>query len=121
VLKKTLSILALASIVTGGALRSGESKALADDEPLQARPAATAEAQQGSTWHRGGYADGYRDGYRQGFRAGYQDGLSGVYREPNLDSSPGSAYELGFSRGYRQGYRDGFHRGSAEARPGRPW
>jgi hypothetical protein len=126
VLKKILSILTLASIVTGAALWSGVSKVLANDEFLQARPAATAEVQQGSSQHRsdfqggGDYANGYRYGYRLGFQDGYHDGLSGnhIIRERNYGQS---AYELGFSRGYRQGYQDGFHRGTAEARPGNRW
>jgi hypothetical protein len=122
VLKKTLSILlALAAIVTGGALWSGVSKALAHDEPLQARPAATAEAQQGGSQHFGGYADGFRDGYRQGSRDGYEDGLSGGYRIRNRDGSSESAYDRGFGDGYARGYQDGLRRAGAEARPGRPW
>jgi hypothetical protein len=111
VLKKILSILTLASIVTCAALWSGVSKVLANDEFLQARPAATAEVQQGSLQHRddfqgGDHANSYRDGYRHGFQNGYHDGRRGTYHERSYH------YDSPYERGYRQGYRDGFDRGS---------
>jgi flagellar biosynthesis/type III secretory pathway protein FliH len=108
-LKRTLSILGLASTLIGATA-------------AQAHSTATAEAQQGSTWHRGGYTDGFRDGYRQGSRDGYEDGLSGQprIRTPDPDGSSQSAYERGYSDGYSKGYQGGLRRAGAAARPERP-